>query len=115
MKTTGIIIAFLLLWTVSCRKESFITSPDARVLISADTLHYDTVFVTAGSTYRAFTIINDNNQRLRLTSIQLIGGSTSYFRMNVDGVTASGFLITELNNWYSWKPGGRTRIFTVTG
>ena len=85
-----------MLWTVSCRKDAFITSPDARVLISADTLHYDTVFVTAGSTYRAFTIINDNNQKLRLTTIELKGGSNSNFKMNVDGLAGTQFNNLEI-------------------
>ena len=47
MKITGLIAISLLLLLNSCRKDSFITSPDARVSISADTLKYDTVFVTA--------------------------------------------------------------------
>lgn len=96
MKTTGAILIFLLLWTVSCKKESFITSPDARVIISADTLHYDTVFTGAGSTYRAFTIINDNNQKLRLSSIRLMGGASSNFKMNVDGLSGTVFSNVEL-------------------
>jgi hypothetical protein len=70
----------------SCRKESFITSPDARVLITADTLKYDTVFTTAGSVTQSFKIVNQNNQKLRLTSIRLLGGSTSSYKMNVDGI-----------------------------
>lgn len=96
MKLPGILIISLLLVFFSCRKDSFITSGDARVTISADTLKYDTVFVTAGSTYRSFTIINDNNQKLRLSSIKLMGGTSSVYKINVDGTPGTQFTNLEL-------------------
>jgi hypothetical protein len=72
----------------ACRKDSVITSPDARLSISADTLKFDTVFTAAGSVTQFFKIINENNQKLILSSVKLMGGTTSAFKMNVDG-TAS--------------------------
>ncbi|MBC7904531.1 MAG: hypothetical protein H7Y27_13990 [Gemmatimonadaceae bacterium] len=69
----------------SCRKESFITSPDARLSISADTLHFDTVFTSLGSVTQFFKIRNDNNQQLKLDRISLRGGSASAFKINIDG------------------------------
>ena len=97
MKITGLIAISLLLLLNSCRKDSFITSPDARVSISADTLKYDTVFVTTGSTYRSFTIFNDNDQKLRISSLKLLGGSTSVYKMNVDGTPGDQFSNIEIN------------------
>jgi hypothetical protein len=91
MKTAGILAIALLLIFSSCRKDSFITSSDARVTITADTLKYDTVFVTAGSIYQTFSIINENNQKLRLTSIRLMGGSSSAYKINVDGIPGTQF------------------------
>ncbi len=85
MKLTGILAIFLLLVFFSCRKDSFITSANARLTITTDTLKYDTVFVTAGSVYQSFKIINENNQKLRLSSVKLMGGSGSAFKINVDG------------------------------
>ncbi|MCZ2458596.1 MAG: hypothetical protein LC128_03125 [Chitinophagales bacterium] len=85
MKTLGILSISILLVFFSCKKGSFITSPDAAVLISADTLKYDTVFVTSGSITQSFKIVNQNNQKLRLTSVKLMGGSGSAFKINVDG------------------------------
>lgn len=69
----------------SCRKDSFITSADARLTVGADTLQFDTVFTTAGSVTQFFKIINNNNQKLRLSSVTLKGGSASAFKINVDG------------------------------
>ena len=97
MKFAGLLTISFVILLFSCRKDSFITSPDARVTISADTLKYDTVFATAGSTYRTFKIINENNQKLLLSSLQLMGGTSSVFRMNVDGIAGTQFNNVEIN------------------
>ena len=86
MKTASILSLTILLFIFSCRKDSFITSSDARVTISADTLKFDTVFVTAGSTSRYFIIKNENDQNLKLSSVRLMNGNTSLFKINVDGI-----------------------------
>ena len=52
------------LFMVSCKKDSFISSSDARLSLSADTLKYDTVFTTTGSITKSFKIFNDNDQKL---------------------------------------------------
>ncbi|HEX7902388.1 MAG TPA: hypothetical protein VF487_00815 [Chitinophagaceae bacterium] len=84
---TVVLFVFTSLLILSCRKESFITSPDARVRITVDTLKYDTVFTTAGSITQSFKIVNENNQKLRLTSVKLMGGPGSAYKINVDGTT----------------------------
>ena len=89
MKTTLLITLVVSLFLFSCRKDSFITSPDASLTISVDTLHYDTVFTSVGSVTQSFKIINDNNQKLRLTSVKLMGGSASNYKMNVDGISTT--------------------------
>ncbi|MES1215213.1 MAG: choice-of-anchor Q domain-containing protein [Bacteroidota bacterium] len=85
MKTFGILTISFLLILFSCKKDSFITSAEARITISANTLKYDTVFVTAGSTYQFFKIINENNQKLRVSSVKLMGANSNY-SINVDGI-----------------------------
>lgn len=77
----------------SCKKDSFISSADALLRISTDTLKYDTVFTTTGSVTKSFKIINENNQKLRLDKVKLMGGTVSSFKMNVDGAAT-----TEANN-----------------
>jgi len=96
MKT--VLVFCCALWVLaSCKKDSFISSADARLTVSADTLHFDTVFVTAGSTYRSFFIRNDNNQKLRLSSVKLSGGAASVFKLNLDGTSGSAFSDVEIN------------------
>ncbi|MEI8059808.1 MAG: hypothetical protein WCG67_06580, partial [Ferruginibacter sp.] len=73
----------------SCKKDSFITSPDARLYINADTLKYDTVFTTTGSITKSFKIINQNDQKLRLSKVKLMGGTGSSFKINVNGTATS--------------------------
>ncbi len=89
-------IVLMLLLIVSCSKTSFITSGDASVGYSADTLHYDTVFTTTGSVTQSFKIFNLNNQKLRLSSVKLMGGALSAYRMNVDGTPGDNFSNIEL-------------------
>ena len=91
MKLPGLLAISLLLFLFSCRKDSFITSPEARVGLSIDTLKFDTVFVNAGSTFRALTIKNENDKALRLSSLKLMGGSGSVYKMNVDGTPGTQF------------------------
>ena len=77
------------LFLASCKKDSFITSEFARLSITADTLKYDTVFTTTGSITKFFKIINENNQKLKLSKVKLMGGTTSAYKMNVDGVATN--------------------------
>jgi hypothetical protein len=90
-------LSFLIFFTAlifsSCRKDSFITSPDATLYTDADTLSFDTVFTTVGSITQSFKIFNNNNQKLRLSEIKLSGGTASSFKINVNGTSA-----TEVNN-----------------
>lgn len=69
----------------ACRKNSFITSRNALIQFSADTLLFDTVFVSTGSITEQVKILNPNDQKLRLSSIRLMGGNTSYFHINING------------------------------
>ena len=73
----------------SCKKDSFINSSDALLRTSTDSLKYDTVFTTACSITKSFKIINENNQKLRLSKVRLMGGTASSFKMNVDGIATT--------------------------
>jgi parallel beta-helix repeat protein len=70
---------------ISCRKDSFNTDGDAEISMSADTIHFDTLFTTTGSVTHFFKIFNDNDQKLRISSISLGGGENSFYKINADG------------------------------
>jgi hypothetical protein len=87
----------LTLIIISCKKDSFITSSQANLNTSADTLSFDTVFTSVGSITQSFKIFNNNNQKLRLSSVKLSGGATSVFKINVDGTAATEVDNIEIN------------------
>lgn len=89
-----VVILFFLI--TSCKKTSFIERGDALVSLSTDTLHFDTVFTSTGSVTQAFKIFNQNEQKLRLSSVKLMGGVSSAFKLNVDGTPGASFSGIEL-------------------
>jgi hypothetical protein len=88
--------AALSAFIISCKKTSFITSTDALLFTSADTLHFDTVFTGAGSITQSFKIFNPNDQKLLISDIQLAGGENSSFKINVDGSPGVNFSNIEI-------------------
>ena len=88
MKPAFLIIFSALLF-FSCKKNSFITSGDASLYTSSDSLFFDTVFTASGSVTQSFKIFNNNEQKLQLSQVKLAGGSASPFKINIDGVSAS--------------------------
>ena len=77
------------LFFTACKKDSLITSADALLTSSADTLKFDTVFTSIGSITQSFKIRNPNNQRLLLSSVKLMGGALSPYRININGLAAT--------------------------
>jgi hypothetical protein len=75
----------------SCKKDIVITSSSAKLSFSGDSVLFDTVFTTAGSTVRAFLVRNTNNQPIIISSIKLGGSYTSPFKINVDGIAGTSF------------------------
>ncbi len=80
--------SFLLLLS-ACRKEQFNTSSDAIISVSSDTIRFDTVFTTMGSFTQSFKVFNNNDQKLMLSTIRLMGADSSNFHININGTSAS--------------------------
>ncbi len=96
LKYFGFFICSFLLLATSCKKESFITSGDALLRASEDTLHFDTVFTTLGSTTQYLKLFNQNDAKLNISSIELMGGAASFFKLNVDGLPGTSFKNVEM-------------------
>ena len=79
---------------ISCKKDKLLTDPSASVSFSQDSVLFDTVFTTIGSTTRNIRIINKNSQKINLASVRLEKGTASNFIINVDGV--SGKEVTDV-------------------
>ena len=85
---------FLFAFTTACKKEQFNTT--SGISFSTDTLTFDTLFSTLGSTTRFFTIKNTLKQPVKISSIKLAGGSASSYRINVDGDAGTAFTDVEI-------------------
>ncbi|MGN6195679.1 MAG: hypothetical protein ACTHOB_12130 [Ginsengibacter sp.] len=81
----------------SCKKDTFITSADASLNTSVDTLFFDTVFTNVGSVTQSFKILNTNSQKLRLSQVKLSGADSSPFKINVDGTLGPQVNDVEIN------------------
>jgi len=81
----SLFFAFLLTGFFSCQDEMFTTNSDKKLTFSTDTLTFDTIFTSIGSTTERFLIYNKNNRAIRISQIRLAKGITSKFRLNVDG------------------------------
>ncbi len=84
------IFVLLIFLFASCKKESFTSSPDDLLRLEVDTLHFDTVFSATGSTTQGFKFFNDNSKGIHVSYIQLKGGNTSPFKINVNGISGPG-------------------------
>jgi hypothetical protein len=79
----SILAAAVVLATVSCKKTSI--SIGEKFEFSRDSIVFDTVFTTIGSTSRIFSVYNKENYTLKFDEIRLMGGENSPFRFNFNG------------------------------
>lgn len=70
----------------ACNKDEDITfDPYAKLNFSTDSVLFDTVFTSIGSTVRRFKVFNYNKKAINLDEIKIGGGAGSPFVMNVNG------------------------------
>ena len=73
----------------SCKKDLLMSK--GALEFSADTVVFDTVFTTVGSSTRLFKIYNRSSRPVDISNIYLEGGESSPFRFNLDGVSGIQF------------------------
>jgi hypothetical protein len=84
-----LVVAPLLL--ISCKDDLEITNnPSAKLAFSTDTIVFDTLFTTIGSTTKRIKIYNRNKKAINISKIDLVD-STSFasYRLNVDGFSGN--------------------------
>ncbi len=79
----------------SCKKP--LSFSGGNLDFSRDTIVFDTVFTTIGSVTKKFKIYNNSNKTLKIDQIELVGGASSPFRINVDGLVGTHFANLEIN------------------
>lgn len=95
-KIQRIISCFALIITIalasfSCKKDMLLTNASAKLSFSQTQVMFDTVFTTVGSTFQYFTVHNNHNQPIKISSVNLVGSYTSPFKINIDGVAGTSF------------------------
>lgn len=78
-----VVTAFLWGSLSSCNKQVLLSKNN--LTFSTDTLVFDTIFTTVGSTTQSFKIYNPDQRSLQIEEIELMGGANSVYRINVDG------------------------------
>ena len=73
----------------SCEDEKYLSSTNVKLLFSVDTVTFDTVFTTIGSTTQHLKVYNPYDQKILISSIKLAKAETSNFRLNVNGISAN--------------------------
>ena len=85
-KITILYIALLSVFLGSCVEDAdFSSSPSLRLEFSCDTVSFDTLFSEVMSPTAKFLVRNRNDKSLRISNVQLAGGSASSFSVLVDG------------------------------
>lgn len=84
-----LIIILLVCFSSSCKKDIFLSK--GHLKFSADTVLFDTVFTTIGSTTKRFKIYNTSNKPLQIEKVLLSGGKSSPYRINFDGLAGISF------------------------
>jgi hypothetical protein len=70
----------------SCNKEEITSNTNVKLLFSTDTVSFDTVFTTIGSTTKSLRVKNPGSNPVNISNIKLAGGDNSPFRLNINGV-----------------------------
>ena len=91
-----LLLAVILLF--ACKKdESITTDSSARLSFSTDSVLFDTIFTSVGSTTQRVKVFNYNRKAVNISHIALVGGNTSSYRVNINGKPASNAENVRLN------------------
>ncbi|MDR2384113.1 MAG: hypothetical protein LBD80_00425 [Tannerella sp.] len=89
--------------------DNYSVSPGHHLSFSTDTVSFDTVFTSIGSSTYGFMVYNNNSEDLNIQEIRLAGEETSGFRLNVDGRAGEIF-----NNIPIWRKDSLYVLVEVT-
>ncbi len=100
LKTKLLFFMCLPLMVTACQDDDiFSTSSANRLVFSVDTVKLDTVFSNVPTATKTFWAYNPASDGVRLSSVRLEQGTTSGYRVNVDGVylgETSGYSASDI-------------------
>ena len=77
-------IAFL---SQSCNKDDGFAEGNISLGFSTDTILFDTLFTTIGSSTYTLLVRNKEDKPVNISQLFIAGGANSPYRMNVDGIS----------------------------
>jgi hypothetical protein len=96
LKYLSLFPLFLILLFSSCKKDELLKDSSAKLEFSKDSILFDTVFTSMGSTTKSFRIYNKHDQPLNISRIFLATGTNSPFKLNVDGIAGKSISDVEI-------------------
>lgn len=73
----------------SCKENNKInTNPSVKLHFSTDTVMFDTIFTTVGSTTKELKIYNKEKQNINISYIRLARGNDSPYQLNINGTSS---------------------------
>ncbi len=94
---SSVLTFFILLNIISCKKDKLNTSASAELKFNNDTILFDTVFTTAGSSTRQLRVKNPYRQKIKISKIYLQTSGSSPYILNVDGSSGKNFTDIEID------------------
>ncbi len=92
-----LIIGILVILAISCRKDDVVSADTSLKLeFSADSVLFDTVFTSVGSVTKQLMIYNKSDSRINISNVTLGQGTSSAYRINLDGESGSTFSDIEI-------------------
>ncbi|MGB4773884.1 MAG: hypothetical protein WBP45_01815 [Daejeonella sp.] len=90
------IFAISLFFSACQKQDDFTTDTSAKLSFSTDSILFDTVFTSIGSTTRRLKVFNPNKKAVKISQIKLAGGNTSPYQININGLPVNQANAVEL-------------------
>jgi hypothetical protein len=90
------VILAVVIYFTSCEDDKYFSSPDAQLEFSTDTVMFDTIFTSIGSTTRHLKVFNPYKDKVLISKVRLAGGEFSNFRLNVNGMMGNEIYDLEI-------------------
>ncbi len=90
------LITIMVIVSSGCFKEKFYENNDVQLRFSTDTLTFDTVFATVGSSTKILKIYNDKDLPVKISEIKIEKNTHNQFRLNIDGLSSNSAQDVEI-------------------
>ena len=87
----SLFIVFIIILLSSCRKDFGTIISSGKLEFSKDTVLLNRVFDDISSSTQNFKVYNRSDEAITIPSISLGRGNSSYYRLNVDGISGKSF------------------------